>query len=273
MSYFAIRDDDTSFFTKPEGLEEVYSPYWGIVPISLAVVPFSVPEHRGHRFSPLYDAEDEVPLGENNLLVNWLKPKINKGDIEIMLHGYNHRYQQYNNKWVGEFGWKPKLQLIQEVAEGKTYLETLLETKIRVFVPPSNTIGTAGIYAIRRHGLHLSGVMGRGGDRPFSVDYLLAYFKRWAWRLYYKEPYPYPLSYGGHTELIAHALTPSSNINNLIFSLERCAKLNTSFVLATHYWEFSENPRMHKIMEKLINRACKLNMTFVTVSKCFEKIP
>ena len=59
MSFFAIRDDDTSFFTSPEELDSVYSNYWGKVPISLAVVPFSVPEHRGRSFNSSYPADVE----------------------------------------------------------------------------------------------------------------------------------------------------------------------------------------------------------------------
>ena len=37
---FAIRDDDTSFFTRPEQLLRVYEGIWDRVPVSLSVVPF-----------------------------------------------------------------------------------------------------------------------------------------------------------------------------------------------------------------------------------------
>lgn len=37
---FAIRDDDTSFFTQPEQLLRVYEGIWDRAPVSLSVVPF-----------------------------------------------------------------------------------------------------------------------------------------------------------------------------------------------------------------------------------------
>lgn len=51
---FAIRDDDTSYFTKPEDLEKAYD-YIQSGPISLSVVPFTVPIHR----------DDVFPYGGN----------------------------------------------------------------------------------------------------------------------------------------------------------------------------------------------------------------
>lgn len=266
---FAIRDDDTSFFTTPDELDAVYGLYWGKIPISLATVPFSVSEHRGRSFNPCYPADLEMPLGENKVLTDWLLGKLKLGQIEIMLHGYSHQYQQIDGQWVGEYGWKPLAQLIQETRRGKAYLESLLQTKIKVFVPPSNTIGKAGIRAVRMANLDLSGIMGKGGDRPITIDYVPAYAKRWAWRLLHGDVYPFPLRYGGHTELRAYALTPSANADELAHSLERCARRKAPFVLATHYWEFKEYPAMHKTLAHLISLAEQLQMKFLPVSECF----
>ena len=83
--YFCIRDDDTSFFTTPEELEQAYGEIskWG--PISLAVVPFhragtskSVPEKYRDRWTV-------HPLHENPDLVQYLRSGISKGCFEIML--------------------------------------------------------------------------------------------------------------------------------------------------------------------------------------------
>ena len=270
-SVFAIRDDDTSFFTAPDELETVYAPYWGVVPISLATVPFSGPEHRERSFNTDYCAEAELPLAENGVLVDWLKSKVQHRHVEIVLHGYNHRYKRIDGQWRGEYGWKPQKQLIEETIRGKTYLEALLGVDIQVFVPPSNTIGKAGIRAIRRAGLNLSGIMGRGGDRPFTWDYPSAYLKRWVWRMQYGDVYPYPLSYGGHTELAAYALTPRADAEYLLRSLEKCTRIRAPFVLATHYWEFAECPKMHDILSQLIGCAMRLGMTFGPITSCFGK--
>jgi hypothetical protein len=266
---FSIRDDDTSFFTTPNELDTVYGPYWGKIPISLATVPFSSPVHRGMSFNPAYSADSEMPLGENKVLTDWLIDKVKSGQVEIMLHGYNHAYRQIKGQWIGEYGWKPWPQLAQETKRGKAYLESLLKTQIKVFVPPSNTIGKAGIQAVRMANLYLSGIMGKGGDRPFTMDYIPAYAKRWAWRLRHGDAYPFPLRYGGHTELRAYALTPRADADQLVRSLERCARLQAPFVLATHYWEFKDCRDMHKTLTRLIALADNLNMAFTPVSSCF----
>jgi peptidoglycan/xylan/chitin deacetylase (PgdA/CDA1 family) len=266
---FAIRDDDTSFFTDPEELEAVYAPFWNIVPLSLAVVPFSVSAHKNRRLGSGCSEKAEMPLGENPELVGYLQEKAAHGQVEIMLHGYSHRYLEIAGRWRGEYAWKPERQLHEETARGKAYLETLLSTRVRVFVPPSNTIGKGGIRAIRKAGLNLSGIMGRGGDRPFSGDYCVAYLKRWIWRLFRGEAYPWPLRYGGHGELRAYALTPSAKAENLLRNLENCARIHAPFVLATHYWEFAECPPMRIVLRRLVERAQQLGARFCCVSRCF----
>ena len=270
--FFAIRDDDTSFFTSPDELDAVYAPYWGKIPVSLATVPFSVPEHRGRSFNNRYPPDEEMPLGENKLLVEWLREKIQLGHVEIMLHGYNHRYKQLNGRWVGEYGWKNEQQLLEETVRGKAYLEQLLNIKIKVFVPPSNTIGKAGINAIRRANLNLSGIMGRGGDRPWTKDYPVAYLKRWGWRLLKGDAYPYPLALGGVKELRAYALTPRASVDDLMRSLDSCAIIQAPFTIATHYWEFRDSPGMHETLLNLVERAREASFVFAPVSHCFRSM-
>ena len=266
---FAIRDDDTSFFTNPDELDAVYGPYWGKIPISLATVPFSVPEHRGKSFDDRYPHDGEMPLGDNKPLVEWLKEKIRLGYVEIMLHGYNHRYKQINGHWVGEYGWKSQQQLIEETARGKAYLEDLLKINIKVFVPPSNNIGKAGICAIRQVRLNLSGIMGRSADRPWTLDYPAAYLKRWGWRLLKGGPYPYPIEFGGIRELRAYPLTPRANTDGLMNGLETCATIRAPFVIATHYWEFKDSPDMHETLLMLTEMAGQSGFSFTPVSHCF----
>lgn len=270
MPNFSIRDDDTSFFTSPQELERVYSKYLGKVPIALATVPFSVSEHRGRVFDSRYKSNDQVALGENKELVEWLKEKTRLGQIEIMLHGYNHQYKYINGRWVGEYGWKSAQQLSDETLQGKLYLEELLDVEIRIFVPPSNTISVAGIYAIRKAGLNLSGIMGRCGDRPLTLDYPYAYIKRWTWRIIRGEAFPFPISLGGIKELRAYALTPRADFNYLLNQLIICSKINAPFVVATHYWEFNEAPEMHNILARLINAAIISKYSFYSITKCFE---
>ncbi len=93
---FAIRDDDTSFFTKPEELEKAYD-FVQEGPISLSVVPCTVPHHEkgvlpyGEGIPFGY-----YPVGDNSELVDYLRHNRN---YDLMLHGYTHEYQQINGVW------------------------------------------------------------------------------------------------------------------------------------------------------------------------------
>ena len=151
---FCIRDDDTSYFTSPDELEAVYGEVSVQGPVSLAVVPYhragtskGVPEHWRKRGTV-------HPLHENRSLVHYLRDGIAKGRYEVMQHGYYHD----EGDSLPEFS--DRDDLLQRVSRGRKYLEDLFGTMIRVFVPPGNTIGSAGLRAIAREGLHLGGTAG-----------------------------------------------------------------------------------------------------------------
>lgn len=271
MSFFAIRDDDTSAFTKPEDLENVYAAYWGRVPISLAVVPYSVPTHRGRSISELHVSNQPHPLEENDELVRWLRFRLASNHIEVMLHGYSHEYRQIKDRWIGEYGWKPAAQLMQETRKGKQYLETLLDCKIKVFVPPSNTISAGGICALREAGLKLSGIMGRWGDRSLSLNYFRAWQKRWIYRIYHGVCYPFVLRYDGHAELVAHALTPRVEIRDYLEKVQFAHSHQAPFVLATHYWEIQSHPPLHDMLDSAFEIAMQAGMRPISVSGIFEE--
>src|ERR1051325_5899188 len=151
--YFCIRDDDTSFFTSPEELEQAYGEIskWG--PISLAVVPFhragtskAVPERYRGRWTV-------HPLHENTELVSYLRQRISDKKFEVMLHGYHHDEPEGREFVCGK-------DLARKVAEGRKYLEDLLGTSVCVFVPPHNAIVSSGLKAVAKAGLHLGCVAG-----------------------------------------------------------------------------------------------------------------
>ena len=271
MTLFAIRDDDTAFFTAPEELERVYKDIWGTVPISLAVVPFSVSVYRENHLSHECNDTDEHPLDKNPELIAFLKSRLQNQWLEIMLHGFSHQYRQINGRWYGEFAWKSPQRLQHEVRVGKAYLEKLLDTTIKVFVPPSNQIGRAGIQAIAQAGLNLSGIMGRGLDRPFSGRYIKAYTKRWTYRLMRGRPYPFVVNLGTHKELIAYSLTPLVTYDKLKADFDHCNGVGAPFVLATHYWEVNRHAELYETLHRLIDYALKKGARPVRVSECFRE--
>lgn len=268
---FAIRDDDTSYYTHPGELAAVYEEIWDIVPVSLSVVPFSVPFKEGHPHQRRSDFKKEplMPLGENQELTSFLQNLLREQKIEIMLHGYSHEYKKIKGKWVPECIWKPEHQLRKEIPEGKEYLEKLLKTNIRIFVPPSNRITKKGIRVIEQENLNLSGILEPFGDRPLTTAYLKAWAHRWSWWIIHRNPYPYVLDLGSHKELVAYSLTPSTDYQKLEPLLEFCAKIRAPFVVATHYWEVNEYPNLKNRLYKLVEKALGLGAKPVKVSECY----
>lgn len=269
MSLFAVRDDDTSFYTSIEDLELAYSDYWGKVPISLAVIPFSVSKYRGDNvLSKQGYSYDYAPISENRELVKYLKDKVALGFVEIMLHGSTHEFKRIHDKYVSEFVWKSPSELLKNVRHDKLYLEDLFDTQIHTFVPPANDISTSGINAIRDSSLSMSGMMGLWGDRPITINYLNAWIKRWGWRLLKGYPYPHVLSYDSHRELYAHALNPFVSREKLIADIRLSVTNQAPFVAATHYWAFQDSEKTGQLLKTCIDEAERQNMQFATVSEC-----
>ncbi len=253
--YFCIRDDDTSFFTSPDDLERAYGDIlkWG--PVSLAVVPFhragtsrSVPEKFRGRWTI-------HPLHKNHDLVEYLRPKVEQGQFEIMLHGYHH----------DELHGKPEFSnggnLTAKISDGRKYLEDLLDASIRVFVPPHNTIGPEGLAAIARSSLHLAGVGGFRSGWPLFSYTSWALWMRLRIRARAGEPgVPWVLDLGDHREIPGHPVTPSASFAKNKASLESALRLGGVFCAATHYWQLPacgtqpDNPAVGEHLRLLIDR-------------------
>ena len=227
--YFCIRDDDTSFFTLPEELEHAYGEVsqWG--PISLAVVPFhragtskAVPDKFRGRWSV-------HPLHENKPLVDYLRMGISTGRFEIMLHGYHHDEPNGRREFASG------VHLAQRIADGRKYLEELLGTTIRVFVPPRNTIGRQGLRALALAGLHLGGTAGlRNGWSPLSHKTWSLWRQLRRWRKSGGLGVPWILELKDHREIPGNAVTPAASLqhNEAVFDLT--LTMDGVFCAATH---------------------------------------
>jgi hypothetical protein len=254
--YFCIRDDDTSFFTSPEELEHVYGEVsrWG--PISLAVVPFhragtskAVPDKFRGRWST-------HPLHENQPLVDYLRKGVSAGRFEIMLHGYHH------DEPDGRLEFARGAHLAQRITHGRTYLEDLLGTTIRVFVPPRNAIGRQGLRAIARACLHLGGTAGiRAGWSPFSRKAWPLWLRLRRWRQSGGLGVPWILDLGDHREISANAVTPTARLQHNEAVFQSTLAMGGVFCVATHYWEqaapslHAGDPTVGEHLQRLIHRA------------------
>lgn len=264
----AIRDDDTSYFTKPQELIDAYD-FIDNFPISLSVVPFSVKDHTGNK--PYGDIDENLPkynkLDENKKLVEFLKEGMKNNKYEVLLHGINHEYKLVDNEWISEMMFKEEQVLISGIEKGKNYLEKIFDANINVFVSPSNGIENKGIRAIEKQGLNYSGIIGRHNDRDISLYYIYSYVKRWSHRLITGMPYGGVLNYGKHKELIAYSI---DNEKELLKTYKHCKKHDYPFVMYTHYWELNRNENYKRTVHNLVNYAIEDGAKPSFLSECFD---
>jgi predicted deacetylase len=254
--YFCIRDDDTSFFTSPDELEQAYGEItqWG--PVSLAVVPFhragtskAVPEKFRGRWTV-------HPLHENTELVMYLRQRVSEGRFEIMLHGY------YHDDAERAFEFASGRDLTERVAKGKKYLEELLHTKIRVFVAPKNVIARKGLRALAREHLHLAGTTGvRSGWPLLSRKTWQLWAKLRDWQKNGGLGVPWILDLNDHRELSGVAITPTSSFESNKVLFEHTASISGVFCVFTHYWELpalsqhNDDPSVGQHLRYFVERA------------------
>ena len=268
----AVRDDDTCYFTSPAELDRLYGDVWDRVPVCLATVPFAVgyervgiPEsewHSGRRF----------PLEENAALVTWLRQRIGEGRVTVALHGYTHEDFPHG------FEFQAAPDPDRRIAEGRAYLERVLGTPIRLFVPPHNALSKRGLDAVSAAGLDVLGsfLSFRPSNRPWDRETL---FNWWRIQRYRRatgrtrsEPlvYPHPLRYRRHAEFGCHGLVPSTTLDQLIGGVEEARRHDGDFCLATHYWEV--DARLKNILLRFLDHVQKLpDVTFVTAEALFGR--
>jgi len=237
--YFAIRDDDTCFFTQPEQLESCYSAIWETCPVSLSVVPFHACTKSGAVPREHWTGDAVFPLERNEALVAFLRRHIAAGRVHATLHGYHHRDEPNGYEFAAG------ADLDRKVREGRQHVETVLDQPVTVFVPPHNALGRAGYRAVTDAGLDISGIPSfhprtRGWDpRVFAIA-----LRERAWFRQYGFRRPWPIQFpDGHHETPYHPLTPRVSLADLQTAFDRVGRIGGVFCLATHYSEFDAAQR------------------------------
>lgn len=262
---FAIRDDDTSYFTTPEELEKAYD-FIKEGCISLSVVPNTVYAHKNTVFP--YGKDNlcgEFDISENKELVGYLKQNKKENRYDILLHGYNHEYKLVNDSWKAELLWKDHDRIYQELKLGKEKLENLFDCEISVLVAPNNCINKKGIDAVEKLGMNYSGII-QFFDRKISFKYIINFVKRWSFRFFKKMQYPKLLDYGKHKELTAYAL---DNFERLKKEYMECKKKNTPFVIYSHYWYVNQNEKTKEILKQIYDYVIADGAKLVALSDLF----
>lgn len=289
---FVIRDDDLSAWTDINEIKKLYGHFLEEGgKVSFATVPNAVePFYRGNR-SMMYQGVERKEILLNKELVDYLRPYIRCGQVEIMQHGYDHGYyveaggsrsfldketrKQIGNtkqvRFVPECCAKEKKTLTKDLMEGRTILEDTFGVKIKVFVPPSNGLTAESADIVNRMGMNISGTITNKFNRKADIYSLSVFLKKALWKAgHSKVAYPKVMKYNNHMELIGHAFTPTTNKANFNRQLEFCMSNDYSFVLATHYWELLSNEDLKADFYEVIFERLK-NGEMSTLTEEFTK--
>lgn len=158
--YSAISDSE--FENKLLSLMDKYN-----VPCTFGVVPF------------VYEDEwDPSPQVEHPLTqekIDLIKPFVEKGLVEVALHGYHHHTQKIrlNGHIPGEFYGIPIEQQFNMIKRGKGFLEDAFSYDVTTFIPPWNTYDENTLIALEQNGFRCISTGPRFG--PVSQGEKLAY--------------------------------------------------------------------------------------------------
>lgn len=267
--FFAIRDDDTCFFTKPDELSSAYD-FVDNGTISLSCVPYCFPYHKdANPFKTDFEL-GYYDISNNPELIKFLKAGIESERFEIMLHGYSHEYKRINGSYQAEMIWKSKSQLDEELTLGKKHLEEIFDVKIETFVAPNNLINKYCVSVLENLGLNYSGTIWKHfGDRKCDRYYIRNYLHRTFYYLRHKMPYSGVYRYKQHLELYAHSIR---NEQDAMRIYNRCKKDNLPFVIYNHYWDLNSNPKKKEMIKRIYNYIISDGCRLVPLSECFKQV-
>lgn len=266
MVRLAIRDDDMNYFTKVDDIEKLYEPISGF-PISFAIIPAVIdvstvgacPDTRGNKI-PRF-------VGDNQILINWLRKKLKKNECDVLLHGINHSYKIVDGKKYAEMEWRKEDNLADEIGKWKRNLSDLLDYDINCFVAPSNKISKYGIKCLERNNLNYSGIVPIDFKRPLTLCNTANFCKRWFLRLKDGFPYPNVLRYSSHLEVNACIFDGYEYLVNMFLY---CKKRDYPMVVNVHYWQLRDNPKDMNELVSFVKYAISAGAKPSTLKEIFD---
>ena len=265
---FAIRDDDTCYFTRPEELEKTYSRLPGF-PVALAVTPFAL--HSENLGDPIRFRQHgpPAPLGKNSELIAYLREQVASRRYSILCHGFTHEYQRQGQSLIQECLWKDPARLAKETRQGKRYLEDVLDCPVDTYVPPGNSISRAGIEAVSEtfHNILATLPLRRAVEFVFDGAGRQAWSARLVHQFQFGGPSPFVYSLGRARLLACTSWTSVADWQLTNARLDQARRLGADFTLAVHYWELKG-----KVLDgllRLADRAVELGFEPVPCSQLF----
>ncbi len=289
---FAIRDDDTNFYTSPAELEKCYGDIWNVVPPTLCLISkvkgnwqywvHQIYKDKQKTDWKAWENDDEAhPIEDNKVLINFLKEKYASGHLDVGFHAVHHRNEDEvlpagrSNNYVrgAEFFTTRNMEAL--IKKETAHLNDLLNAEISVFTPPQNLLSLKGYQAVIAAGLNIC-----GGGIPFfkkekTISGLLNMAKIASFKAIHKTlDYPRTLSYSHHNEIAYHyPLQPNTPIKTLIDAFENVRQFDGDFVLSTHYVEFDyqmvydSKRTMKNVLEEFISYIEKYPVKKMSLTK------
>lgn len=254
---FAIRDDDTNFFTSPADLQRCYGDIWHEFAPTLCLISkvkgnwakwvHQIYSDKHNTDWQAWTADNAIhPIENNAALTAFLKDAIAKGKLDIGYHAKHHRNedavlpQDMSNNYVRGAEYYTTRDVTDEIKTELDHLNTIFNYKISVFTPPQNLLSTKGYNAVINSGLNICG----GGisfyKKEKDIRGIINLVKQLKFKLLHRDAdYPKVLRYTHHSEIAYHyPLQPGTRLESLIHDFDMVRKYDGDFVLSTHYVEF-----------------------------------
>lgn len=289
---FAIRDDDTNFFTTPAQLEACYHDIWREFPVTLCVISqvkgnwerwvHEIYRNKHHTDWDAWKADDTIyPIEANTSLVTYVKDKIGKGQADIAFHAKHHRNedpvppQGMRNNYVRGAEFYTSRDLTDYIRTEVDFLNQLFDTQITAFTAPQNLLSMEGYKAVVAAGLNICG----GGitfyKKEKDLKGLVNIAKQATFKMLHQQSdYPYMVKYSHHSEIPHHyPLQPGTQLQNLIDDFEMVRRFNGDFVLSTHYVEFDypmvydEKRTMKQVLLDFLDYISKYKLEKLSMSR------
>lgn len=292
---FAIRDDDTNYYTTPEALKECYGDIWDEFPPTLCLIS-KVKGNWLHWVHQIYkdkqntdwqawESDDTInPIEKNKELVAFMKQKLSEERIDIAFHAKYHRNgdpelpETRSNNYVRGAEYFTTRDLSTEIKEEVKHLEELFGHDISVFTPPQNLLSEIGYQSVLNAGLNICG----GGIPFYKKEKDLKGIYNIARQATFKmlnrnSDYPRVLRFKNHNEVAYHyPLQPTTRLDTLIYDFEMVRKFSGDFVLSTHYIEFDypmvydETLTMKRVLVDFLDHVSKYKVEKMTLSEMLK---
>jgi len=285
-----IRDDDVSYFTKPQCLENIYRPLLELgLPINLAVIPIMYTQSYvalriqdyfalNEPVKPVkYDKKYLMLVGENEDLVDFVK----QHNFEVLQHGLMHEKFQKHSTFIPEFCINNAVELQRRAELGIKILSKTFGKRPRFFVPPWDVLSKQGYDVTSKlfDGVLLAS-MALSGRR--NIGKLLDFFPRHlpfnfipSFFVYRMKGKNYCIFRGKFLVLEHRGLSIWTNFNEeALFDMFKYFSLKwRNIVIVNHHWLLASNPKLLDMWYKLVNYILSDDrFNIVSISDLYKKL-